>query len=347
VSGAPRPPYPCELTRLTRTLLTNGPPVSAIGISPDGQQVLAASGNYVRIWDGPRVALTLVAPAPVTSLAISPDGRILATGSDDGTTLFWDIATGKPIGSPLSGATGPITGVAFTPDTLDAVAGSLDGTVRFWDVATRQPVATVSLGGYQSSSITDLAVSPDGKVLATGDQQGDVDLFNIATRQLIGTDRPIPASVVRLTFSPDGASLTAVTATGQAITWSVSPFRQSGDPLLITTSKISAVAGNGEQIAAGDIHGHIVLWSYTSRWQLGTAVPLYNGAVTGEVYSPDGSTLISGSADGRVIAWDLRLSSWKQVACDIAGRNLTAAEWQQFIGGALPHAPLCPVTSSR
>jgi len=36
-----------------------------------------------------------------------------------------------------------------------------------------------------------------------------------------------------------------------------------------------------------------VLWSYTNRWQLGTAVPLYKGAVTGEAYSPDGSRLVS------------------------------------------------------
>jgi WD40 repeat protein len=41
-------------------------------------------------------------------------------------------------------------------------------------------------------------------------------------------------------------------------------------------------------------------------------VPLYKGAVTSEIYSPDGSKLISGSADGRVIVWDMRLSSWNE-----------------------------------
>ncbi len=334
------------LAALTTTLLTNGQPVTAVGISPDGRLVLTASGNDVRIWDGLRAAFTLNAPTPVTSLAISPDGRILATGGADGTTRFFDIATGQPIGRPLIGATDLITGVTFTPDGRLAVAGSLDGTVRFWDVATERELgAPVPLGGQ--SGPTALAVSPDGKFLATGDQQGDVSLFDIATHRLVGRDLPVIASVVRLTFSPDGTSLTAVTATGQAVTWSVTPFRRSGDPLLITTSEISAVAGDGEQLAAGDIHGHIVLWSYKSRWQLGTPVPLYKGAVTSEVYSPDGSRLISGSDDGRVIVWDVTLSSWKRVACDIAGRNLTAAEWQQFIGGTLPQAPLCPATTSK
>jgi hypothetical protein len=204
------------LAALTTTLLANGPPVSAVGISPNGRLVLTASGNYVRIWDGLRVAATFVAPTTVTSLAISPNGRILATGGDDGTTRFFDIATGHPIGRPLIGATAPITGVTFTSDGRLAVVGSLDGTVRFWGVAAQREIAAVHPGGQSVS--TALAVSPDGKFLATGDQQGDVDLFDIATQRRVGIGQPIPASVVKLTFSPDGTSLTAVAATGQAVT---------------------------------------------------------------------------------------------------------------------------------
>jgi energy-coupling factor transporter ATP-binding protein EcfA2 len=333
------------LAALTSTLLTHGPSVSAVGISPDGVQVLAASGSQVRIWDGSRVALTLNAQYTVTSLAVSPNGRLLATGSADGTTRFWDAINGRPTGTPLSGGFAPITGVTFTPDGRLAVAGSLDGTVRFWSTSTRRQVRVISLGGQSVS--TALAVSPDGGLLATGDQEGNVNLFDIATGQRIGSGRPIRSDIIRLTFSPDGKSLTAVTSTGEAVTWSVTPFRQEGDPLLITTSIISAVGGNGEQLAAGDIHGNIVFWSYTSRWQLGTSVPLYKGAVTSEAYSPDGSTLISGSTDGQVIVWDLAPSLEEREACRIAARNLTAAEWQQFIGNALPRAPLCPVAHSR
>ena len=35
------------------------------------------------------------------SARFTPDGRTLATSSADGTVLLWDVATRKPIGSPV------------------------------------------------------------------------------------------------------------------------------------------------------------------------------------------------------------------------------------------------------
>jgi hypothetical protein len=36
---------------------------------------------------------------------------------------------------------------------------------------------------------------------------------------------------------------------------------------------------------------------------------------------------------GRPILWDLEPAHWEQTACRLAGRNLTRAEWAQYLPG--------------
>ena len=69
-----------------------------------------------------------------------------------------------------------------------------------------------------------LDVSPHGRTLATGGVDGTIRLYDLKTRQLLGT--PLPAVAghpVIPRFSPDGASLFAITGAGRAFRWDVRP----------------------------------------------------------------------------------------------------------------------------
>jgi hypothetical protein len=43
-----------------------------------------------------------------------------------------------------------------------------------------------------------------------------------------------------------------------------------------------------------------------------------------------------------IVLWDLRLESWTARTCRVANRNLTQAEWEQFMGQGISYACTCP-----
>jgi len=57
--------------------------------------------------------------------------------------------------------------------------------------------------------------------------------------------------------------------------------------------------------------------------------------------APDTNPLYGWSvSDGMVVSWDFSGDSWQTLACQIANRNLTLSEWQQFMGSA-PYSKTC------
>jgi WD40 repeat protein len=89
-------------------------------------------------------------------------------------------------------------------------------------------------------------------------------------------------------------------------------------------------------LAAGSFNKSIVLWDVAARKPIGTALVGHTQQVRTVSFSNDGQTLASGSSDGKIILWDLRLETWRSRACEIANRNLTAEEWNRYLGNEQP-----------
>lgn len=115
-------------------------PSSAAAISPDGQRILVATPKELRLRDaatGQPVGEPWIADPSRTSaigrLTFSPDGRYVVS-SDVRTSQLqvWDVKTGRPVGSPLTGHGGIVLDVGFTADGNHFVSRGVDDGWVLW-----------------------------------------------------------------------------------------------------------------------------------------------------------------------------------------------------------------------
>ena len=72
--------------------------------------------------------------------------------------------------------------------------------------------------------------------------------------------------------------------------------------------------------------------------------PKYAVGIGAQVaFGPDSQTIAviqPDSSQWAVRIWDLRIESWRNQACKIANRQLSPAEWREFVGDG-PYQPGC------
>jgi WD40 repeat protein len=106
-----------------------------VAFSPDGRTLATGSAAGVQV----REAATGKALGPflrhpgVRAVVWHPGGRLLVTAGQDGRALLWDVATGWPVGPPLTQPS-PVEGAALSPDGRLLFTGSPDWVARFWEL---------------------------------------------------------------------------------------------------------------------------------------------------------------------------------------------------------------------
>jgi WD40 repeat protein len=232
--------------------------------------------------------------SPVWSLACSPDSKTVAAGGDSVLT-FWDLATHKQLGSPITAQKDRIWSLAFSPNGESLAAAGNSLVVEIWKTGhgnqlIRKLGAPAKGDDFEVMPVG-LSFTPDGKLLATSTQKHSVTIWNPESGQ------PLP-------------------------------------PLLYGhTQAVSSVAfrHDGKLLASGSADDDIRLWDADTHELVGT-LAAQQTAVNGIVFAPDKGTLASVGEDNSIIFWNLDFDSWTSRACQIANRNLTLEEWNTYLG---------------
>lgn len=152
--------------------------------------------------------------------------RVWTAGGAGKTAYAWDLATNRPVGSPLPDV--PAWGSSRLVQSPDGrrVATVLDGSfapgltdlVQVWDTDTWQPLGPPLA---HPNFVLTMAFSPDGRYLACGGHFHAVFIWDVASSRLVGAPLPQGGMILDLAFAPDGQSLAVGTWGHEARVWSL------------------------------------------------------------------------------------------------------------------------------
>lgn len=325
--------------------------VWALAAAWDGRQFAAGdeAGN-IQVWqfDGetPGEPVMLHHPEGVLALAYSHNGQWLVSAGYDGTILVWDTATWTEAWRIEEAHTDQIWGLEFTLDDSRLASISFDRTAKIWDTATHAPVGIPLEHNYDMYALA--FTNDEGTQLLTAGYLNDIHLWDVsnpASPQQLSLLKGHSAFVNSLAFNRDFPPLLASTSDDKTLLiWDVN--RNEHTPAVEGLSEsMEAVtfSPDGEMLASATNNSTILLWQVDSEqcsdvWnkdtcqptQLGTPLTGHQAQVQNVVFLSD-TKLVSSSADGQLILWNLDKKYWYDHACNVVRRNFTDSEKPRYI----------------
>lgn len=292
--------------------------VFSVKAGGNGKTAISASrDNTIRIWD--------LASAKELhrfgenedrffQIAMSRDGRLLATGrADDEAIVLRDLDTGKELGQLSRQQTG-VSSLALSGDGRLLASMALDGTICLWDTAGTKLLREIGQQQQNNSGMTSLAFSHDAKLLASVSEQNTICLWEVASGKQLHkfSTQGQQEGTYRIVFSPDGRTLFSTGQDNSVCLWAADTgkllhkFEQqsvvSREGMIIWEAL--ALSADGRLLATIGPDNSIQTWEVATRKEL-RKFQGHQGSVASLAFTPDGRTLLTGSLDTTVLAWDL------------------------------------------
>ncbi|GIH67498.1 NACHT and WD repeat domain-containing protein [Microbispora siamensis] len=326
----------------------NGCRAPSIAIRPDGRQaaVVSGTGGSVALKNLGSPDQPFVIPGGGTAPLWSPDGRKLLLFNEVDETI--EIRTPDdpdPIARWPS-PDDPVCHMAWSNEARNIIEFHTSGRILVRDISTGSILRTVPTLNLRSCP---LSVAMNGRTMTAAiivgvEPEDKNEAFFIDLRR--GTVRKISEGAWRVAYAGDR---TLIQYIDDRLEVRDSEARRIIRSLPGDDRYIGEVVSNGKNLVirrrsdSTAVITDIDSGSMLGVVQLSEESPYRK---TGMAFTPDGLTLVmvTEPADGNQTEFrefPISEDSWIRTACQVAGRTLSQADWERYIGGPAPELPAC------
>jgi WD40 repeat protein len=241
--------------------------------------------------------------------------------------------------------------VAWRPDGRQ-LATDFGPAVQLWDVSDPQhPRLTASVKKFRGVPRPDyLLYSPDGRQLVTA-ESADARITDIDVRaQHIAWTFQVPdLRLGQVAISPDGRTVAVDSGDngqGHITVLDSTSGRRERSVAVASIGEIGYLNGGRWLVATGltPVPG-AQLYDLQTLQAIGIPFPIKSvlgvGPLPGGLATDPAGRMFAEPENDAPLLWQASPAQWEKLACRIAGRNLTRAEWHQYLP-TLPYERVCP-----
>lgn len=273
------------------------------------------------------------------SLAISNDGRWLAAGTFDSYIQVFDLSSKGNAPRLINTFKGSVNSVSFTPNN-EIIAVSSQSAVKKWNVKTLKSTTIDSI----DSKIRVTAVAPSGRQMVAGTFDGKVILWDLRNNSSSIIFQPTNNSIYSVAFSNDGYQIAVGDKYGNIRIFNTTTKRLiaslKGHNRRILDIKFSP---DDRLIASSSMDGTVQIWENGKYNQDPIVLNDHESWVFSLAFSADNKSLITTSRNNNLLfIYPTQADYIADYMCRLLKRNMTEAEWAEFVGFDISYAKTCP-----
>jgi WD40 repeat protein len=313
---------------------------------PRSNQVITVStqdGTMTRDDERTGAALGVLPTDTIEApIAPSPDGKLIAAGDISTEQVgIWRADLGRPLATLPNSTVGKL--LAWSPDGRQLVLDDGD-RLQFWNTADLSRPRLIASISYKDPLNLRSVDFRGHTVLLTDSETSTIIVVNATSHAIAWTRKLADREIQEATLSPDGTTIAVNSGDvnqGRITLYRTASGKQIASAALQSTGAIGYLHGGAWLVVtAGIVTPVAQIYDAHTLAPIGIPFP-----IVGNVETPLGvdqaGTMFSEAEDTSPRVWDVDPAHWQRLACQIAARNLTRAEWTQYLPNR-PYQRTCP-----